>query len=150
MIIEKPDWLTFSNVANASSLLSLIVTGITLWLVSKIEKAYLTQARLPQVLRQLDTHRTKLSSTIGRAPGQTVNRVYRHEVVAYLETLVAAKRICLRGDGRDAVKREIKKVREWDKKPNPTADDDWKIFDGVAAVKTALSHMQRDAKGRAR
>jgi len=62
------DWLssnvTFDNIGNTTSVLSL---GITIWVaisIRKIKKSYLNQARVPELVEKLNTYNSELNTAL--------------------------------------------------------------------------------------
>jgi hypothetical protein len=142
-------WL--SLVADVSSLLSLLVTLVTLWLVRRIERSYLAQARLPEVIKNLVAHGGVLNQLVGAAATDpNARHLFRGEVASYRETLVAAKRVVTSGDAKKTIVRELKGVEAWlKKKTNTTPNENWAVYNGSLSIRTALGHLERDARWRA-
>ena len=59
------DWpIWFTNVASASSVLALLVTGYVLWEVRRIRSSFLRRARLPEVTTKLAKATSDLSKNL--------------------------------------------------------------------------------------
>src|SRR5882762_7505172 len=133
--MESDYWGTIGHIADA---LSIIAVGITLWTlrtVRRIERTYLSQARLPEVLKALEDHKRLLSRHIRESGAE--GAAFDGAVASYRETLLAAKRIAM-GDAKTAVVREIDTVKAWASNATRSADVAWRIYNGAQAVKTAL------------
>lgn len=124
--MPMPDWVNFSNLSDLASIIGFFLTVYVSRGVRKIEKEFLFRARLPSLLKQLQSHATTLSTHLQNFPNSenevieelsiakvNINSLYRKssgEIKISLKKLEIEIEKFLNEKSNDNSKKDIRKI----------------------------------------
>lgn len=129
-----PDWLTFSFIADVSSLVSLAISGYAAYAITKVRSQIVNRIRLPDFVQAFEEHGKSLS-TLMRTYDDAATRDNVLLEIAKCETKLRLVRGKVGRSVKKSISRLISKMSNyqrakwWGLSPqNTTRDNAWTIY----------------------
>ncbi|MUH95238.1 hypothetical protein GNP63_01555 [Aliivibrio fischeri] len=142
-----PQW--FIDLGTVLTVLGFIITLWLLWLTKDIKNSFLRRARLPQIIRELKSESTKLSSHLKKWEDEERDAIKQLSICKALLTNLVSK----------LPETEQKKCKEFIKKMTPrkflifrgkvtciNEDRAWELYTELSELTTILIQLEKDSK----
>lgn len=139
------NWYSYANIANFSSIagliisiVGLVITSLTLKTASEIAARYLLQARMPELLNDIDEHCRAVSKYYGKF--ETSKDEIELELAKCGSTLKN-----LEGKVNKTTKQSVKSIVEKIKnRSRDNRDETWNIYIALIEINGELKQLQKD------
>lgn len=132
------DWL--SIIGSIASFLGLILTLWVAFAVRDIKKRFSFKARVPNLVRQLKGHSSKISESLNDFP--KFKEIIREELVK-AEVVLKSLRGKVKGDPKKSVSELIKTVKQYNSE-NLTKDQTRDLYRAMIKVSAEIEQYQKD------
>jgi len=128
------------DIGAVASVVGLAITVFIAFGVRKIKRSFLAKARLPELIRRLDKHASRLSSYLSDFP--RFGDKARYELAQSQATLRSVERK-LQGEQRRSC-RTVRKMISKQRRRNVTSDDVARTYEEMTFLLQALKEYQQD------